>query len=284
MLSLTTQPIEKNKKMNIAKKKRDDEFYTTMETIENELPYYNDKLEGKVIYMNCDDPNYSNFWIYFKKNFKKLKLKKIIATYIIRNDFITYKTTYDGLNEERTPLKGNGSYDSEECLDILNNEADIVITNPPFSLFISYMKSIFDSKKDFIILGHMLCLTYKSIFEEVKKGNCLPGWNASQSYYFYVDNNKIHKKPVNISFITSFVLDKQEEPKSEVLTIERDDNEGYLVYDRIKDIPKEFNEPIAVPITILNKQYRMNKYEIVKLLDPHINGKKKFKRVVIKMK
>ena len=129
-----------NKNLHKANKEKNDEFYTMLSDIEAELQHYEHHFKDKVVYCNCDNPEWSNFWKYFKDNFERLGLKRLIATYY-DNDNQVYRTdlisdTKNKLN--RFPLKGNGDFRSQECIDILK-EADIVVTNPPFSLFREYV-------------------------------------------------------------------------------------------------------------------------------------------------
>ena len=129
-----------NRNLRLAQKNKRDEFYTKMSDIEEELINYSDygeHFEGKVVYLNCDNPSFSNFWTYFYERFNTLGLKLLISTFYEDND-ISYKTTYDGINVNKTKLKGNGDFRSPECIDILI-ESDIVVTNPPFSLFREYL-------------------------------------------------------------------------------------------------------------------------------------------------
>lgn len=129
----------KNVNLHKARKTKNDEFYTFYEDIQKEIENYKDYLENKIVYCNCDNPKYSQFWKYFKDNFKELKIKKLISTYL--SDNVAYKTVYNGATIEKTKLIGNGSFNSEECLTILK-EVDVVITNPPFSIFSEYLTSL----------------------------------------------------------------------------------------------------------------------------------------------
>lgn len=132
--------MAKNKNLHEAKKNKKDNFFTMYEDVKKEVESYDPKeFEDKVVYCNADDYRWSNFVKYFKDNFNRLKLKKLIATNFDIGDG-AYKYTYDGKEEIIEQLKGNGSFDSEECLEILDKETDMVITNPPFSLWRHYFK------------------------------------------------------------------------------------------------------------------------------------------------
>ena len=163
-----------NKSLLTAKASKNDEFYTQYDDIAAELKHYSTFLRGKVVFCNCDDPTWSNFWKYLHNNFSVLGLKKLISTHYEADGSPSYKMEYEGgddLNTEvgiTTPLKGNGDFRSEECMEILRS-CDVVITNPPFSLFREYMKSLVDSDKRFIIIGTMNSLHYKEIFPLIKE-------------------------------------------------------------------------------------------------------------------
>ena len=135
--------------LNKAKKAKNDEFYTLYSDVEKELAHYQQHFKGKIVYCNCDNPEWSAFWRYFHINFSAMGLKKLIATY---KGTPTYKMEYTGGNDIdvtvglRTPLKDDGDFRSQECLDILK-VADIVVTNPPFSLFREYVASVYGSSK-----------------------------------------------------------------------------------------------------------------------------------------
>ena len=126
-----------NSNLHKAKKAKNDEFYTQISDIEKELQHYPDQFEDKVVYCNADDPDFSQFWVFFKMNFKDLGLKKLIATYYDAVNPV-YKWEYDGSKTTKTLLRSNGDFRSDECVEILKT-ADRVVTNPPFSLFREYV-------------------------------------------------------------------------------------------------------------------------------------------------
>lgn len=135
--------MSKNKNMNAAKKAKNDEFYTRIEDIEKEVGNYWSELKDQVVYCPCDDYRWSKFVEYFKREFKNIGLKKLISTNYDIGDG-AWKYTYDGETETIEKLKGNGDFESKECTDIKNNEADIIITNPPFSKFRTFFKWMYD--------------------------------------------------------------------------------------------------------------------------------------------
>ena len=134
--------MSNNTNLHKARKARNDEFYTRYEDIEDEVKHYADELKGQWIYCPCDDYEWSNFVKYFKDNFNRFQLKRLTATHIHMDGTPSERYDYDGVNETITMLTGNGDFRSEECTKI-KDECDIVITNPPFSLFgefISWLK------------------------------------------------------------------------------------------------------------------------------------------------
>src|SRR3989344_321387 len=194
-------------KANSAKK---DEFYTQLVDIEKELKYYKKQFRGKVVYCNCDDPFESNFFKYFASNFNALGLKKLIATSYsgspivggkqplkfeikevpdtdkdgaINLDDVKYLLKHD--KNTSTPLKGSGDFRSEECIKLLK-EADIVVTNPPFSLFREYVAQLMENKKKFLILGDQNAITYKETFGYVKDNKLWVGYDNGGTKWFQV--------------------------------------------------------------------------------------------------
>ena len=163
------------RKANSAKK---DEFYTQLSYIEKELAHYKDYFKGKIVFCNCDDPEESHFWKYFEMNFEHLGIKKLISTHY-ETDKSSYKLeiigdrNHDGkinsLDIIKTPLIQNGDFRSPECIEILK-EADIIVTNPPFSLFREYVAQLFEYNKKFIVIGNLNAITYKDIFKLIKEG------------------------------------------------------------------------------------------------------------------
>jgi len=178
---------EKNRKLTEAKKSKKDEFYTQLEDIEQELKHYKKHFKNKVVYCNCDDPRVSNFFKYFSLNFEKLGLKKLITTCYQNQNmdlFSQHKSkkaiylVYEGdKNGNQIPdpeeigiqnLKGDGDFRSEEAIELLK-ESDIVVTNPPFSLFRPYVAQLFEHKKKFLIIGHQNQIKYKETFKLIKE-------------------------------------------------------------------------------------------------------------------
>lgn len=176
---MSTKPEKKSSNTGLHKAKtgKNDEFYTQLTYIEKELSYYREHFRGKTVFCNCDDPEESHFWKYFSENFEFLGLRRLVSTHY-ETDRPSYKleivsdTNGDGrinkLDTVRTPLLQNGDFRSPECVEILR-EADIVVTNPPFSLFREYVAQLFEYEKKFIIIGNYNAVTYKEIFPLIKE-------------------------------------------------------------------------------------------------------------------
>ena len=180
--------MAKNTNLKIAKKSKNDEFYTLMEDIEKEMRYYKDFFKGKIVYCNCDDARESNFFKYFSLNFEFLGLKKLITTGYKADSNGLY-AIYDGKIETTGKLNGDGDFRSEECIEYLK-QADVVVTNPPFSLFRQYVKQLMDYNKKFIIIGEQNALTYKEIFPLIKDNKIWWGKSIhSGDRKFYVPDN-----------------------------------------------------------------------------------------------
>lgn len=168
-----------NANLHKAKNEKNDEFYTQLTDVAAELKHYKDHFRDKIVFCNCDDPTWSAFWKYFHLNFSKLGLRKLVSTHYDRTE-PTYKMEYEGGDDDNieagtvTPLEGNGDFRNQECLDLLD-ECDIVVTNPPFSLFREYVKILMDHGKKFIIIGNMNAVTYKDFFPLIKNNQVWMG-------------------------------------------------------------------------------------------------------------
>ena len=156
--------MRNNGNLNKAKAAKNDEFYTRLEDIEKELKHYTEHFKGKVVYCNCDDANRSNFFKYFSTNFQKLGLKKLITSGLKDNGTGVVAIQK---GDDIDIYDGNGDFRSEECIEFLK-EADIVVTNPPFSLFREYVAQLMQYGKKFLIIGNGNAVTYKEIFPYIK--------------------------------------------------------------------------------------------------------------------
>lgn len=176
-----------NANLHKAKDAKNDEFYTQLTDVAKELMHYKAHFKDKIVLCNCDDPTWSAFWKYFHLNFAELGLKKLISTHYDREE-ATYKMEYTGGDDNnievgvKTPLEGNGDFRNKECLDLLD-ECDIVVTNPPFSLFREYVAVLMEHKKKFLIIGNRNAITTKELFPMIQQnkiwlGNGFANGNA----------------------------------------------------------------------------------------------------------
>lgn len=259
--------MSKNTNLHDAKKAKKDEFFTQISDIEKELNNYKDYLNGKIIFCNCDDPEESDFWKYFALNFEILGLKKLVSThYEIDKPSYKLEIIKDAHKKiVKTTLKQNGDFRSSECIEILK-EADIIVTNPPFSLFREYMAQLIEYDKQFLIIGSLNAITYKEIFKLIKDNQLWLG----QSYpkeFIQPDGTK--KKFGNILWYTNIdytkryeniILSKQYTPKE----YPKYDNYDAINVDKVNHIPRDYTGHIGVPITFLTK-YNPEQFEIIAL-------------------
>ena len=166
-----------NAALHRAKKEKNDEFYTKKKDIESELVHYHHHLKDKIVYCNCDDYRKSKFVEYFMENFEKIGLKKLISTGFSKDGQGTY-SEYDGTAFKTGFLSGNGDALGEECTEILK-QVDVVVTNPPFSLFRKYVSHLMKYGKKFLIIGNMNAITYKEIFPYIKENKLWMGVSIS---------------------------------------------------------------------------------------------------------
>ena len=172
--------------LNRAKKEKNDEYYTKKKDIESELIHYHNHLKDKIVYCNCDDYRKSKFVEYFMENFEKIGLKKLVSTGFSKDGQGTY-SEYDGTVFKTGFLNGNGDALGEECTEILK-QADVVVTNCPFSLFRKYVSHLMKYGKKFLIIGNMNAITYKEIFPYIKNNELWAGYKSfSGGMNFYVD-------------------------------------------------------------------------------------------------
>ena len=279
--------MRSNSNLHKARKARADEFYTQYEDIEKEIQNYN--LEGKKIYCNCDDYRYSNFVKYLKDNFNKLKIAYLTASNY-DNGECAYKYEYDGVEEKITALKGNGDFRSEECVELLK-EADIVITNPPFSLFREYVALLMKYDKKFLIIGNDNARTYKEIFPLIKENKLWTGINHCKEF---IQPDGTEKKFGNISWFTNIEHNRRNTPldlykKYNPVEYPKYDNYDAINCGKTVDIPMDYDGVIGVPISFFDK-YCPEQFEIVSSRvgndgkDLSINGKRTYFRILIRAK
>ena len=278
--------MAKNKNLTQAKKAKNDEFYTLISDVEKELKHYKKYFEGKVVYCNCDDPEESNFWKFFELNFEEYKLKKLISTH-----YDAEKPTYklelsadidgDGRITKgdivKTPLKQNGDFRSEESINLLK-ESDIVVTNPPFSLFREYVAQLMKYKKKFLIIGNQNAITYKEIFplirdEKIWLGNRkMSPWEfrlpkTATEYKRSDDSGEKYATLGSVCWFTNLPVKRFDENITLVKTYNSKDYPKYDNYNaidvgKVADIPKDYNGVMGVPITFLYS-YNPKQFEIV---------------------
>ena len=315
-----------NKTLQAARKEKNDEFYTQLADIENELKHYKQHFEGKTVLCNCDDPYESNFFKYFAMNFNFLKLKKLIATCYDSSPIaftqlsllgdgktipngsrkayrieLTEVKDYNGdgaidlsdveymLRYGDNPpkkLNGNGDFRSEECLELLK-QADIVVTNPPFSFFREYVAKLIEYDKKFIIIGNQNAITYKEIFPLLKDNKMWLGYNSGAQIFrvpatierknLFVRDGVTYAKFGNICWYTNLEQPKRHEllPLYKKYTPEeypKYDNYDAIEVSKVADIPYDYfpsessNGDMGVPITFLDK-YNPEQFEIIGLLN-----------------
>lgn len=263
-----------NSSLRIAKRVKNDEFYTRYDDIEVEVMKYRKQFKGKVVYLPCDDPaeKKSEFWSFFVNNFDAFGLKKVIATHYDENGkaykiWIDGDTSSDGFvddsDAQQEDLQGNGDFRSPECIAIMN-ECDIVCTNPPFSLFREFVDTILKANKQFLIIGNQNAFTYKEIFKLIKENKIWTGYNMVKE--FNQPDGSI-KKFGNVCWFTNMKTTKREEEfvfTSEYNSINypKYDNYDAIEVSRLVNIPDNYYEPMGVPITFLDK-YNPHQFEII---------------------
>lgn len=290
-----------------AKVNKKDEFYTQLVDIEKEMIYYTKHFKDKIVYCNCDNPEVSNFWKYFYENFNELGLRKLYATFYGEGASF-YR--YDGEEVIITPLQGNGDFRSEECVQILQL-SDVVVTNPPFSLFRDYISQLDNHNKDFLIISNINAITYKEVFPLIQAnkvwlgvcfGRGISGFIVPESYELYGTETRIDENgnriisPNNCMWLTSLDNEKRHQPIKLVKKYEGNES-NYPFYDnycginvnKTQDIPADYMGTMGVPITFLNK-YDPEQFEIIKFRkgdddkDLRVNGKAPYFRILIKRK
>lgn len=257
----------RNSNLHKAKTAKNDEFYTQLTDIEKEMVHYKDHFKGKTIYCNCDDARESNFFKFFSLNFEKLGLKKLITTGY-KADGQGVALIYEGdKNGNRNPdteeitikqLEGNGDFRSEECVEFLK-EADIVVTNPPFSLFRQYIAQLMEYGKKFIVIGPMNAVTYKEIFPLIKENKLWLGQNAKggsrkgNSLSFITNSGET--KDVSSWWFTNLSNERRNTPL-DLYKHYSNEYKHYDNYDAIEvgkscDVPMDYDGVMGVPISFL---------------------------------
>ena len=326
-----------NKSLRKAKNTKEDEFYTQLSDIEKELKHYKKHFKDKVVYCNCDDPRVSNFFHFFSYNFEKLGLKKLIATCYKSKDldlfsqnnteqaiYLEYNGDKNG-NFEPDPeeigikhLNSDGDFRSKECIELLK-QSDIVVTNPPFSLFREYVSQLIEHDKKFVIIGHQNAISYKEIFKLIKENKIWLGFGfkggaahfINKHYEDYAVAGDHKEGMIRVSGVVWFTNLDISKRHDDLILYKQYNDEEYPTYDNYdainvnttKDIPKDFKGVMGVPITFLDK-YNPEQFEILGLsasagynkeivgipflgdkdARPLINGKNTYARIFIRNK
>ena len=275
-----------NKNLHNASKAKVDEFYTQLADIERELKHYKNHFKGKIVYCNCDDPRISNFFHFFSYNFEKIELKKLItvcyknqnmdlfskhdveqAIYLEYDGDKNYNKTPDPKEIGIKPLNGDGDFRKKESIELLK-QADIVVTNPPFSLFREYLAQLIEYNKKFLIIGNINSISYKECFELIKSDKMWLGYNTVRHFgrpdgtmyetarSFWYTNLDIAKRHVDIILYKTYVSNADAYPKYE--------NYDAINVDKTYDIPMDYDGHMGVPITFLDK-YNPDQFEIIGL-------------------
>jgi len=286
-----------NSGLHGAKRNKRDEFYTQIADIEREMRHYRKDFQGKVVYCNCDDPYVSAFFEYFTKNFEFLGLKKLVTTcyksqrmdLFSQNDSErAIKLEYEGgaLNSLPTPddigvtaLEGDGDFRSEECIDILK-KSDIVVTNPPFSLFSDYVGQLAEYNKKFVIIGNQNAITYKDVFPLIKENRMWLGYGFKRNmahfiapHYEDTASDADHREGlIRVSGVVWYTNLDHERRHEEMILVNRyhGNEDAYPHYDnydaievsKTKNIPADYDGVIGVPITFLTK-HNPDQFEIL---------------------
>ena len=285
-----------NENLHKAKAAKNDEFYTRLEDIEKELEHYTEHFKGKVVYCNCDDARESNFFKYFSTNFQKLGLKKLITSGL-KEDGTGVVAIQTG--DDIDIYDGNGDFRSEECIEFLK-EADIVVTNPPFSCFRQYVAQLMQYGKKFLIIGNKNAITYKEIFPYIKNNEL---WLGIAPIKDFIQPNGEIKKFGNICWFTNLehkrrndelILYKSYNPTE----YPKYDNYNAIEVGKVAEIPMDYEGVMGVPISFLDK-YCPNQFRILGITEnadylkeiyikgfakydrPYINGKRMYSRLLI---
>ncbi len=310
-----------NQLLQKAKKSKSDEFFTQLCDIERELQYYQKCFERQTVYCNCDNPYTSNFFRFFVKNFHVLGLKKVIASCYVpdSNDLFRqekpqkgFYCEYNGKGSmdeiEVKQFRGDGDFRGKESVALLK-QADIVVTNPPFSLFREFVAQLVQYDKRFLIIGNVNAITYKEIFELIQRdkawlgvnlGRGISGFIVPEHYELYGTEVKVNEYGQNIIATNGclWLTNLENALRHEDIDLKKtykDNEDQYPSYDncaginvnKTQDIPKDYQGLMGVPITFLHK-YNPSQFEIVRFRkgddgkDLRINGKCPYFRILIR--
>lgn len=289
-----------NKNLNAAKEAKKDEFYTQLEDINNELRHYREHFRGKTVLCNCDDPRVSNFFTYFAYNFEFLGLKRLITTCYKNQDMDLFSQNkceqaiyliYDGDKNGNNipdpeeigihPLKGDGDFRSRECIELLK-QADIVVTNPPFSLFREYVAQLMEYEKKFLIIGNVNAINYREIFPYIMQNKIWlgPSIHSGDRKFWVPDNYELNasgcgidetgRKFIRVKGVRWFTNLDYKERHEDLILYKHYTPEEYPLYDnyeaievnKVENIPCDYDGVMGVPLTFLDK-YNPDQFEII---------------------
>lgn len=277
-----------NSGLNIARKDKKDEFYTRYSDIEKELAHYADLFRGKVVYCNCDDYRVSNFFAYFKERFAELGLKKLVATCYVEKNLLNMDSEeravcaeYDGNYIKVIYLDGDGDFRSSECVGILK-ASDVVVTNPPFSLFRDFVSLVMKHGKEFVVLGNINAVTTKELFQYFKRGEMSLGVSIRcggcvfdvptvyETYDGACGGETENGKTIRVRGIRWFTnMGVGYEPdfletgkKFDPYIYSVYDNYNAINVDKVEDIPMDYEGTMGVPVTFMDK-YNSRQFELV---------------------
>jgi hypothetical protein len=251
--------------LHIAKKRKDNEYYTQLEDVKAELIHYGECFRGKRVYLNCDNPVCSEFWTYFRYHFNELGLRSLTATYLGAENKYVYEKNVTKI----IPLEEkSGDFRSKECVEILR-ESDIVVTNPPFSLFGEFINLIIDNHKDFLVLGMTIAVTKEKLFWEIQNNRAVTGYTNPQ--YFIKADGSIRCSG-SIQWYTSLKTGKvnkflELKEKYNPAKHRMCKNYDAVFVERLKHIPCDYKGKICVPLTFASR-YNPEQFEILGMTIP----------------
>ncbi len=297
-----------NNNLHKAKSSKNDEFYTELTDIEKELRHYKDHFKGKTVFCNCDDPRVSNFFHYFSYNFENLGLKKLITTCYKNQNIDLFSDhqsekaiwlEYNGdKNGDKIPnpeeiginhLEGDGDFRSAESIELLK-QADIVVTNPPFSLFREYVAQLMEYDKKFLIIGSQNAISYKELFKNIKENKLWIGYNSVKKFSMpenyehnsvVIENGKRYAVFGNVCWYTNLDISKRHDDLIlyklfNEIDYPKYDNYNAIEVSKINEIPSDYKGAMGVPITLLDK-YNPDQFEILGITDRDDNSGLKIK-------
>ena len=297
-----------NQNLHTAKVDQADEFYTLMPDIKNEISNYTNQFAGKVVYLNCDDPNKSNFFRFFNNHFSRLKLKRLICTHFIDQQQSLFQTAppakpvclqyTGGTRYDIRHLKGDGDFRSNEC-ERYFDAADIVVTNPPFSIMRQFLTQLLKSDKKFLVIGTINAIVVKCVMPHFAAGEIWPGVTRPKKFivpehYRTTDRDADGRKVAamgNTIWITNMEHGARSRPilynhDRPIESYERYDNYDAINVDTMDDVPANYYGKMGLPANYIF-HYNPDEYRVFALdsiLGFSINGREVFRRIITQKK